>query len=96
VNFDLASCNFTEENMHCRDRNGDGREGSSRVAFYLVNGLSRCYTLECTYNMGAVVNAVPAAPDLPADAITDPASSRYENGPPLFDLDILHDIGRAV
>jgi hypothetical protein len=95
VNFDLAACNFTEENMYQKDKNGDSRDGSSRVAFHIVNGIARCYTLESTYNMGSVINPVPRS-GLPEDSVTNPESEIYEEGPPLFDIEILHDIGRAV
>lgn len=35
------------------------REGSGRVAVYRLTGLIRSYTLECNYNSGRLVNAVP-------------------------------------
>ena len=39
ANFDFPACNFTERNMHLKDRNtGAGREGSGRVAAYIATG----------------------------------------------------------
>ena len=48
-------------NFKCRDkRDGMSREGSGRVAVYKLTGLINSYTLECNYNTGRLVNAVPA------------------------------------
>lgn len=35
------------------------REGSGRVAVYKLTGLIRSYTLECNYNSGRLINALP-------------------------------------
>lgn len=35
------------------------REGSGRVAVWKLTGLIRSYTLECNYNTGRFVNALP-------------------------------------
>lgn len=40
-------------------RDGMSREGSGRVAVYKLTGLIRSYTLECNYNSGRLVNALP-------------------------------------
>jgi hypothetical protein len=81
--------------MTLRDKNGDTRDGSARVAMAKEFGITRCYTLECTYNMGSVVNPVPKS-GLLEDSFTNPRSELYEDGPPIFDLEIFHDIGRAI
>jgi cytosolic carboxypeptidase protein 5 len=36
------------------------REGSGRVAVFKLTGLVRCYTLECNYNTGRLVNTLPS------------------------------------
>ena len=40
------------------------KDGSGRVAIYKATGIVRCYTLECNYNIGRMVNLVPAAHNL--------------------------------
>ena len=43
--------------MHAKDQSdGLSKDGSGRVALYKQTKLNLCYTLECNYNMGAVVN----------------------------------------
>ncbi|XP_045446902.1 uncharacterized protein LOC123655108 [Melitaea cinxia] len=67
LHFHFSSCNFTERNMYLKDRrDGMSREGSGRVAVLKATGLVRSYTLECNYNTGRLVNALPPAPDQPA------------------------------
>ncbi len=62
ANFDFPACNFTERNMYLKDRHtGAGREGSGRVSVYKATGLVYSYTLECNFNTGRVVNAIPMA-----------------------------------
>lgn len=95
VNFDIDHCNFTESNMYSKDNRGDQREGCSRVAFYLNFELSKCYTLECSYICSSVVNPVPPS-GLTESEVSNPESERYAEGPAAFDLDIFHDIGKAV
>ncbi|XP_051161461.1 cytosolic carboxypeptidase-like protein 5 isoform X2 [Leptopilina boulardi] len=59
-NFHFTSCNFAERNMYLIDkRDGMSREGSGRVAVYKLTGLIRSYTLECNYNSGRLINALP-------------------------------------
>eukprot|EP00736_Rhodelphis_marinus_P007140 Rmarinus@m.3740 len=57
--LDFDACNFTEKNMRAKDKRektGNGKEGSGRVALYHATGLKHCYTMECNYNTGRVVN----------------------------------------
>ena len=55
--FEYEGCNFTEKNMYSKDK-GDGlsKEGAGRVAIFKQTKLNLCYTLECNYNMGNVIN----------------------------------------
>ena len=61
--LDYDACNFTDKNMKSKDRrdNGLSKEGSGRVAMYKTTGIKHCYTLECNYNTGRLLNARPQA-----------------------------------
>lgn len=60
--FEYDACNFSKKHM-MRVDNGDGMsaEGSGRVSLHMETGILRSYTLECNYNTGKALNAVPAA-----------------------------------
>jgi hypothetical protein len=89
--FDFSSCNFTQRNMFRKDRYGQAKTGAGRVALYLETGLVNCYTLECNYNAGKRVNNL--------CNIKNEASHvqqlKYYHKPPVFTLEIFHDIGRV-
>ena len=57
--FDFGGCVFYLKNNK-KDKAGETKEGSGRVAVYKMTDMTYCYTLECNYNMGRVVNALPA------------------------------------
>jgi len=50
--------------MYSRDK-GDGlsKEGAGRVAFYKATKISMCYTIECNYNTGSIMNRLAARSD---------------------------------
>jgi len=83
LNFDITECNFSEKVMTIKDRNGQSREGSSRVALHLATGCTYCYTLEFNYHSGKRINTL--APKFvrsngsiePETPITDPNSKIY-------------------
>ncbi len=55
--FDYTACNFREKNMHGKDKSdGKSKEGSGRVALFRASNLEHCYTLECNYNKGKLMN----------------------------------------
>ncbi|CAG9132028.1 unnamed protein product [Plutella xylostella] len=88
--FHFASCNFTERNMYLKDRrDGMSREGSGRVAVLKATGLVRSYTLECNYNTGRLVNALP--PPLREGAPAPPVPA-----PPKYTPAIYEEVGRAL
>jgi cytosolic carboxypeptidase protein 5 len=93
VNFDLNASNFTEANMRASDkRDGLSKEGSGRVALYKQTNLVRCYTLECNYNTGKVLNPI----SNPEDEITDINSRVYSEGFPKYNIPIYEDVGKAI
>lgn len=93
INFDFLGSNFTESNMRASDkRDGLSKEGSGRVAFYKQTNIIRCYTLECNYNTGRVINTITA----PEDDVTDNSSSIYSGGHPRYTVKIFEDVGRAI
>ena len=93
ANFDFAGSNFTESNMRARDKRDNlSKEGSGRVALYKLTGLVRCYTLECNYNTGKVVNSLVS----PEDEVTDTEGGLYAEGPPRYTPAIYEDVGRAI
>jgi hypothetical protein len=71
--------------MAIKDRNGQSREGSSRVALHMATGITYCYTLEFNYHSGRRINTL--APKYvratgsiePETEITDPNSKTYSN-----------------
>lgn len=62
AHMDVAGSVFTAGLMRARDGKGESRDGSGRVGIFELTGIPMCYTLECNYNTGKVVNAVSAAP----------------------------------
>ena len=58
LNFDMNECNFSDKIMAIKDRNGQSREGSSRVALAKATGLTNCYTLGFNYHSGRRINTL--------------------------------------
>ena len=85
-NFDFEGSVFSEKLMRIKDRKGESREGSGRVGIFKAINIARCYTLECNYNTGKVVNAVP-----PASNMDDPGVTLPE--PPPYTKETFHDLG---
>jgi len=103
LNFDMNECNFSDRIMAIKDRNGQSREGSSRVALAKATGLTYCYTLEFNYHSGRRINTL--APKYvratgtiePETEMTDPQSKIYANqASPAFTKEIFEDCGYAV
>ena len=103
LNFDMNECNFSDKIMAVKDRSGQSREGSSRVAIAKATGLTYSYTLEFNYHSGKRINTL--APKYvratgtiePETELTDPQSKIYANqASPPFTREIFEDCGRAV
>lgn len=93
ANFDFPACNFTQKNMIMKDRHtGAGREGSGRVGVFKMTGLSYCYTLECNFNTGRHVNAMPATS---RDCGRSSPSPFYDS-PPKYTPAIYEETGKAM
>lgn len=102
LNFDMNECNFSDRIMSIKDRNGQSREGSSRVALAMATGITFCYTLEFNYHSGRRINTL--APKYiratgniePETEVTDPNSKIYSQcASPAFTPQIWEDCGRA-
>ncbi|XP_034018660.1 cytosolic carboxypeptidase-like protein 5 isoform X2 [Thalassophryne amazonica] len=93
AHFDFLACNFSEKNMYARDkRDGQSKEGSGRVAIHKAIGLLHSYTLECNYNTGRTMNAIPPACHDSGRA-TPPPPPTF---PPKYTPEIFEQVGRAV
>eukprot|EP00352_Strombidinopsis_acuminata_P002555 CAMPEP_0176387350 /NCGR_PEP_ID=MMETSP0126-20121128/36697_1 /TAXON_ID=141414 ORGANISM="Strombidinopsis acuminatum, Strain SPMC142" /NCGR_SAMPLE_ID=MMETSP0126 /ASSEMBLY_ACC=CAM_ASM_000229 /LENGTH=180 /DNA_ID=CAMNT_0017754893 /DNA_START=1591 /DNA_END=2133 /DNA_ORIENTATION=- len=89
--------------MTVKDKNGQSREGSSRVALNKATGCTYCYTLEFNYHNGKRINTLApkfnratsyVEPEIP---VTDPNSKIYANtSSPPFTQDMFEDCGRAI
>lgn len=91
-NFHFTACNFTERNMYLRDRrDGMSREGSGRVAVLKLTGLVRSYTLECNYNTGRLINALP-----PSIRETNSKNIHTLHVPPKYTPHVFEEVGRAL
>ncbi|KAF5274443.1 hypothetical protein FQR65_LT04359 [Abscondita terminalis] len=91
-NFHFTACNFTERNMYLKDRrDGMSREGSGRVAVLKLTGLTRSYTLECNYNTGRLVNALPCT-----IKETGGKSAHTIPMPPKYTPQIFEEVGKAL
>mmetsp|Transcript_7385 Transcript_7385/g.7244 ORF Transcript_7385/g.7244 Transcript_7385/m.7244 type:complete len:528 (+) Transcript_7385:376-1959(+) len=95
VNFDFEGSNFTEKNMHAKDKRGLSKDGSGRVALFKSANLVRCYTLECNYNSGRLINQIlPSGLEENPESLND--SEMYKNGPPVYTMPIFEDVGKAI
>ena len=88
-NFDFEGSDFSEKLMRMKDRKGESRDGSGRVGIFKVINIARCYTLECNYNTGKVVNTVP-----PASNMDDPGMTL--DGPPFYTDKTYNHLGGAM
>lgn len=59
LNFDFNECSFTEKGMVRKDKNGQSKEGTGRVAILKETGIVHCYTIECNYHNGKKINSIP-------------------------------------
>ncbi|KAJ1158462.1 hypothetical protein NDU88_011150 [Pleurodeles waltl] len=93
AHFDFMACNFSEKNMYAKDkRDGQSKEGSGRVSIHKATGIIHSYTLECNYNTGRSVNAIPTACHDNGRASPPPPPAF----PPKYTTDIFEQVGRAV
>ena len=95
VNFDYEGSNFTEKNMRAKDKRGLSKEGSGRVALFKSSGLARCYTLECNFNTGKVLNKIESS-GLPEPVECDLSHSMYSKPLVEYNIGIYEDVGRAI
>lgn len=69
-NFEYEGSNFTEKNMYCKDKADHmSKEGSGRVAIFKATNNPYCWTLECNYNKGKVINVLEKKKNLEDEVI---------------------------
>lgn len=95
INFDFEGSNFTEKNMRAKDKRGLSKEGSGRVALFKYSGLPRCYTLECNFNTGKVVNTI-ASSGLPEPDECNNNDPMYSKPFVEYSKEIFEDVGRSI
>ena len=95
INFDFEGSNFTEKNMRAKDKRGLSKEGSGRVALFKFSGLPRCYTLECNFNTGKVVNSIVSS-GLPEPDECNNLDPMYSKQIVEYSIAIYEDVGRAI
>lgn len=67
--LEFTSCNFSESNMFAMGKNGETKDGSSRVTIFQETGFVHSYTIETSYVTGVVQNAIAANPAIPGEEI---------------------------
>lgn len=75
------------------DRNGDSKGGSGRVGIFLTTNLAHCYTLECNYATGRMVNRIPLATGVGAKSVEPPPQTTPV---PMYTPEIYMNIGMAL
>ena len=95
INFDYDGSNFTQKNMRAKDKRGLSKEGSGRVALFKNSGLARCYTLECNFNTGKVLNTIESS-GLPEPAECDNSHQMYAKPLVEYTIGIFEDVGRSI
>lgn len=94
AHLDFQSCTFDEGSMFSSDaRDGLSKEGSGRVGVFLRTNLCHCYTLECNYNTGRMLNKVPPASGDGGKAERPVATGKV---PPRYTIESFHDVGRGL
>ena len=102
LNFDISECNFSDRIMTVKDKNGQSREGSSRVALHLATKCTYCYTLEFNYHTGKKINTlapkyIKSNGQIEAEIpVSDPQSKIYTgSASPAYTQEIFEDCGRG-
>jgi len=58
-NLDFENCDFSEKNMYAKEKGeAISKEGSARVAIYKATNIPLCFTMECNYNAGRMINVL--------------------------------------
>lgn len=102
INFDMTEWSFSDKIMTKKDKKGESREGTGRVAIYKDTNCRHWYTLECNYYTGKRLSMIPPkfnrilGKGVPETELTDSTSSFYKNGLwPAYTIGILEDVGRC-
>lgn len=96
VNFDYYGSSFSEKNIRLSsNKDGGTKEGSGRVALFRASNNPRCYTLECNYHSGRIINDIARCQINETDQEIY-NSYVYQHGPPPYDILLFEDVGKAM
>ncbi|KAK9809962.1 hypothetical protein WJX72_002678 [[Myrmecia] bisecta] len=91
--FDFGACNFTEQNMSSRDKQGESKDGTGRVALFRETSLTHLYTVEANYNSSRLQNSVAAATTSGKEQVSPPSKLRQSA---FYSMDSFWGMGRAL
>jgi cytosolic carboxypeptidase protein 5 len=90
--FEFTQCNFSESNMFAMGKNGETKDGSSRVTIFQETGFVHSYTIESSYVTGNGQNPIAANPAIPGeelDVLSGTPSPKYNQS-------TFADVGKAL
>lgn len=90
--FEFTSCNFSESNMFAMGKNGETKDGSSRVTIFQETGFIHSYTIETSYVTGNVQNPIAANPSIPGEELDVLAGTPS----PKYNQSTFADVGKAL
>lgn len=103
--FDFQACGFSAKNMTSTSkRDGLSKDGTGRVALYQETGLVHCYTVECNYSTGRILNYISPIAALEKEGsrgMEDRSLRRMKpkkslRAPPKYTIEIFHEMGEAI
>lgn len=90
--FEFTGCNFSESNMFAMGKNGETKDGSSRVTIFQETGFVHSYTIESSYVTGNGQNPIAANPAIPGEELDVLAGSPS----PKYNQATFADVGKAL
>lgn len=103
--FDFQACGFSAKNMISKSkRDGLSKDGTGRVALYQETGLVHCYTVECNYSTGRILNHISPIAALEKEgargmekrALRRMKPKKSLRAPPKYTIEIFQEMGEAI